>query len=316
MADDPATRLVELRIMYHYVQVAFAELPDCNGAPAGDLWHHRVPMLAFESEVILDAVLAISALHLQSLAAPDTTHEFSRTSAKYLNRALVAHRRILATNDKSMAETLLVSAILISNIAWLQAHRRVPDEAYDLPIHAYNMIQGVTALFLWKKPWFEEAGYGWFGQEEPIAVEEHVQPSHHFLLEVKRDLNRLERVVDAGKCKHHAVYREAIEYILWLYTAFVSHCSASHLHRFVGTMPLRLNARFLVLLKAHDPLCMALLARGLALLRLLEYAWWIHGRGEYEVLGFDMQGICGLMPADYRWMMDWPLKVASGLVYL
>lgn len=299
--------------MYHYTRTVCSELPDCNGNPAGELWLTRTPMLAFGSEVILNTFLAISAMHLQSLT--HGSRELTVASTKYLNRALTSHRKSLAKNDKTTAETLLVSAILISNITWLQAHRKIPGERYELPLDAYSMIQGVSALFLCKKSWFGDAGYGWFGEEEPVAVDIQLQSSNRFLLGVKQDLDRLLQGFHAEKSGDYAVfYQQATGYILWLYTAFVCKGSAGHLHRFVGTMPLRLDPRFLVLLKAHDPLCMALLARGIAILKLIDYAWWIHGQGIYEILDFDITGISELMPANCQWAMEWPQKLLSGQI--
>lgn len=77
-------------------------------------------------------------------------------------------------------------------------------------------------------------------------------------------------------------------------------------------MPLRIGSDFLDFLSFHDPLAMALLARGIAMLKLVEYAWWVHGGGEYKVMTYDIHGICELMPSNCSWTMEWPLKLVSG----
>ncbi len=70
------------------------------------------------------------------------------------------------------------------------------------------------------------------------------------------------------------------------------------------------------MLESHDPLAMALMARILVLLCGLEPAWWMNGKGDYEVLKRDIQGICELMPVQLHWAMDWPCDVLNGKIIL
>jgi hypothetical protein len=54
---------------------------------------------------------------------------------------------------------------------------------------------------------------------------------------------------------------------------------------------------------------MALLARALVLLKVLDDMWWIHGKGIFEVVHRDVQGTYQLMPVHYKCTMDWPLQM-------
>jgi hypothetical protein len=76
-------------------------------------------------------------------------------------------------------------------------------------------------------------------------------------------------------------------------------------------MPARLPTEFLQLLADHDPLAMALLARALVLLKALDYAWWIQGPHDNDVLTYDLRGMCSLMPRDCLLGMEWPLNILS-----
>jgi hypothetical protein len=75
----------------------------------------------------------------------------------------------------------------------------------------------------------------------------------------------------------------------------------------------RVPERFVELLEKEDPIAMALMARGQAVLRFIDDsgAWWIHGAGEWKVSETAVWGIKGLMPPEWLWTMDWPLKVVS-----
>jgi hypothetical protein len=313
-ANDPATRSFEMRLMYHYTRTACFVLPSCNGESSKDMWESRIPLLAFQSDIILDAILVISALHLQYVKPEGDSVAYAAT--KYLDRALTKHRMTLPLIDSSRAESLFVSAVLISIAAWLQFRRVVPGERYALPMHAYNMIKGVSSLYLWKKSLFDDAGYGWYGQEDPVSVDEALCNSSPALHNVDDDLDQLAKKFHVEQSSERGIYVAAFEYVRWLYRVWASGGDPTHLHRFIGTMPLRLPPGYLCLLAKQDPLAMALLARSLVLLKLIDYAWWVCGGGEYDVVRADVPGICELMPPDCLWTMAWPLNVLSGEIKL
>ncbi|KIN00648.1 hypothetical protein OIDMADRAFT_84100, partial [Oidiodendron maius Zn] len=273
-------------------------------------WQTRVPLLTFQSEIILDVILAIAALHLQSLEPDDKN--LATATAHYLNKAIAKHRLALVQIDASNAEALLVAAILISTTTWLHLHRSHPHEQYEPPIHAYQMIKGVSGLYLWQRSLFDRAGYGWFGDEEPMEVNPDILESNSFLKSVRKDLTQLTKGLSLQYSRDPKTSEAAIAYVFQLYAAYATNGPSSHIHRFIGTMPVRLPPEFLQLLANHDPLAMALLARALILLKVLDYAWWIQGPCDHDVLTYDLRGMCSLMPPDCLWSMDWPLSILSG----
>lgn len=300
--------------MDHYTRTVCFQLPNCKAMSRGnELWQTRVPLLAFSSELILDIVLSISSLHLQSLYPHE--NNLKPATTKYLNRALAKQRVALATIDERNAEALLVAAIMISTTTWLHSHRLHEQERYEPPIHAYNMIKGVRALYLWRRPLFDDAGYGWFSDEEPLPVNLDILGSNTFLKTVRDDLTHLTVGLSLRYEQDAETFDLAVEYVFRLYAAYASNTAASHIYRFIGTMPVRLPGRFLQLLEGHDVLAMALLARTLALLKGLDYAWWIQGRRDHDVLVHDLRGMYTLMPRECAWAMDWPLRVLEGWTF-
>jgi len=71
-------------------------------------------------------------------------------------------------------------------------------------------------------------------------------------------------------------------------------------------------------LEENKPIAMAMMARDIALLDILPdtSAWWIHGAGQCKMSSTTVEGVCGLMPPEYLWMMHWPLKIISGEINL
>lgn len=78
-------------------------------------------------------------------------------------------------------------------------------------------------------------------------------------------------------------------------------------------MPIRLPPLFLDLVAAKDARALALLARNLALLKVVPNIWWLHGIGKtQQVTEHAVTGIQNLLQPDWLWAMEWPLRVISG----
>jgi hypothetical protein len=109
------------------------------------------------------------------------------------------------------------------------------------------------------------------------------------------------------------VYQEAADYVSWLYKATLLGTETGFLHRFISTMPLRLQPSFLTLLESHDLLALALLARSLVILlsRLVQYKWWLQGTSNYDFFRNNVNSIRELLPTSYQWTVDWPCKAAA-----
>ncbi|GFF89624.1 hypothetical protein IFM47457_08215 [Aspergillus lentulus] len=299
-------------------------MPDGNGAPARVMWQKIIPQLAFDSELVLNPMLALSALHFHAHSPNDPIMGISLR--RYLDRTIKNHRQALSHPRHEISEQLWLSAIILANVYWLLAHERRPAETYALPFQAWSMIQGISILYSQNKALLNRLGYSWFehawlgyeiqplivaGDKLPVAAKAQLQS-------VKEDLEHLliEFRVAAQAQGNKEIYLEAKDYVLYYYRAFYSGAAAETLRQFIATMAVRCQPGYIAMLGRHDPLAMALMARILVLLCGLEPAWWINGKGDYEVLKRDIQGICALMPAESHWVMDWPCGVLNGEIIL
>ncbi|KAH6974140.1 hypothetical protein BKA56DRAFT_645405 [Ilyonectria sp. MPI-CAGE-AT-0026] len=317
-ANTSQWRTLELRLMYHYTAVVSHTMPDCNGASTR-AWERTIPQLSFDSEVVLNPMMALSALHLHAHSPNDSA--MAVALRRYLDRTLVNHRQALSNPGGSLSEQLWLSAVLITHVYWLLAHQTQLNEAYELPISTMKMLEGVSILFARNNVFLGKLGYGPFehealpqiapGGELPMAAE--VQ-----LHGIEEDLTYLLDAFDIVAMPEDvkSIYVGAKDYVLYHYRAFYSGTATKTLRRFIVTMAVRCHPRYRGMLEKHDPLAMALLARMLVLLRGLDFAWWVSGKGEYEVVERDVRGIRELMPANFRWAIDWPCRVLDGDIVL
>lgn len=302
--------------MHHYAAVVSSTMPSCNGAPA-EAWQHTIPQLGFSSEVILNPMLALSALHLHVHSPHDGM--IGIALQRYFGRALAHHRHALNdTTGLASTEQLWLSAVVLCHMCWLLEHRKPPpNTAYELPVQAFRLLEGAGILFAQKNV----QGYGWQGDEIlPLVVPDEQLPiaSRLQFHELEEDLERLfyEFKVWTKPDAERNIYLEARDYILYHYRAFYSGVDATTLQRFIAYMAVRCQAGYRDLLQSHDPLAMALMARMLVMLNELDHAWWANGRGEYEVVEQDVRGICQLMPEELHWTMVWPCKVLEREILL
>ena len=65
------------------------------------------------------------------------------------------------------------------------------------------------------------------------------------------------------------------------------------------------------LLRKEDPIAMALYARILAIVSLLEEfgSWWVHGVGNNKMPRKNVQSVLTRMPLELRWTMEWPMRI-------
>ena len=136
-------RSLELRLMYHYSSVVCFTMPGCNGA-SKEAWQRTIPQLSYGSELLLNHMLALSALHLHAHSHNDS--DMAIALRRYLDRSLVKHRQALSNHIKGLSEQLWLSSVLLSHMYWLLAHQPQPDQAYEFPLQAMTMLEGARVI--------------------------------------------------------------------------------------------------------------------------------------------------------------------------
>lgn len=296
-------------------------MPDCETDVALQMWQQRIPQLAFESEVVLNPMLALSALHLHAHSQHDKA--IAATLRRYLDRALQQHRQALASGQMELTEASWLSAVILSNVNWLLARYRDEHEdgEYELSVQMWKMFHGVGMLFTQQRHVLDSMGYGWYGEKLAPTIKPITELSPAARAQARALEEDLQRVFEAFAVHEMAsdeaeIYSEARDYILDQYRAYFSGTPPRVLRWYIGVMVSRCHPRFRDKLEDHDPLAMALLARILVLMMPLEKVWWMNGIGDYTVLERDIPGIVRLMPVDLRWTMKWPCSMLDGSVAL
>lgn len=238
-------RQLEMRLMYHYTQFAAMELPATYGYTSKELWLDKVPQMAFESDLLLDSLLTVAALHMQDLVPED--HKLGMAVNHYLDRTLAKHRYSLGCIENSLAEPLFLTAFMLCIASWQVSHRRPPSsETYRIPSNVFALVRGCCALHRQYDGWLSQAGY------DPGAVwllapsGSIVQGDHPLLQDIKQDIDKLLEAfhVSIMPVEEANVYQDTADCVVSLYRALVVEMDSTILQRLVFTMAVRMKSRY------------------------------------------------------------------------
>lgn len=162
----PGQRLLELRLMHQYTAMTCKTFT-FTAPVTEDIWKITVPNLAFSgSQHLADAILAVAALHLRSMAPDDK--QLVRASHAYMAASLAEYSGALTKGiDDTNAESLFLTSTLI---AFQSTATRVfmkdevqvdasintradrnkqasqPSGCYAIPLSWFHSFQGVKAI--------------------------------------------------------------------------------------------------------------------------------------------------------------------------
>lgn len=179
--------------MHHYSTTTCGHMPG-GQSEKKSIWSVDIPQLAFHSDLVLSALLGISALHLSDLKPDD--HTLALSARHYFDRAVSQHRVALSNVEDHNAEAILATAILICHHTWLASHSTSLDEPYVLPLQTYYMARGIQVLFDQMWPSLKGSSYLFYVEQE--VNQNDGMPSHYdpFLMSIQQDLDMLSRTFE------------------------------------------------------------------------------------------------------------------------
>lgn len=312
ISSSSNSRALELRLMHHYTQSTCSHRSTMDSLPSIQycVWEVDIPQMAFSSDVILDALLSISALRLLSLTPKDP--EMAYASRFYFLRALNKHRKGLMRSTATSMETLLVTAILIIHHSWLASHT-IADADNQLGLDTFRLCEG-TRVMAQNAPEIVQRKFG-----PTLGLHQTQQTTgkvvhKNFLDSALKDLSDHQAKMDVLviSSEDRSAYKEATQELHRRYVLLaLGTIEMAILETEIVTICHHLPTRFLQLVEQHDPMAQSLLARNIALLSLFpdSPAWWIHGTIVSKISIQAVRSIGGSVGPEWQWAMEWPLRV-------
>lgn len=335
--SQPVERLTELRLMHQYTQFTHKTI-SVMSPEIQNLWGVSVPDLAFAgNQQLMDAILAISALHIRSYSPND--RDMVRASHAYMASCLSAYTGSLATGidaDNAAAMFLTSSLIALQSTATrifskdeshfaLEAIPRMEGigsgSTYQPPLACFHSFQGVKSIVAASWPWLKEndvilsiidaqpvlnldftrASEGFFGHLMHGMDEELA-----IQFPLAASVNESSRTGDSDLATTtRQAYQHAVATLNWAHTKPGKGALA---------FPATVSKRFVELVEERRPRALAILASFFALLKVLDHVWWLQGMARREVLG-----IVSLFNSDFfspdvekKWWphLEWAVRIA------
>lgn len=334
--------------MHHYMTYTYKTL-SITTPELAELWRSSVPNLAFAGSTHLaDAILAISALHMRS-QCPNNA-ELVRASHAYMASCLNHYSNSLQEGiNPNNASALFLTSTLIAVQSTATRIFNKDDISFALATsggHRVRDVNGATSVYQPPLSWFHSfqgvktvvsASWPWLKESEMILTIIDSQPVLHlnfsrasegFFGHLLDDLDEELAVLDlltSGTGAHGAASSSSspaggatdiVTSTRQAYQHAVATLNWAHAKPGKGTLafPATVSKRLVELLGERRPRALAILACFLALLKVVDNVWWLHGMARREVLG-----IVSLFNSDYfgpeierKWWphLEWAVRVA------
>lgn len=341
--SQPLGRATELRLMHQYTKFTYKTLSFMSPEIA-DLYGISVPEIAFQgSPHLVDALLAVAALHLRSANPSDK--ELVRASHAYMISCVNSYSSTLASGITALnAEPLFLTSTLIAfqstasrtftkdESSFTHTPAALPfgmegsQNVYQPPMAWFHAFQGVKTVVAASWPLLKQSNVILsIIDAQPVLNLNFTRASEgffgHLLDGVEEEIAALAAPTADGMSppmgtssrgptadlvmSTRQAYQHAVATLNWAHAKPGQSALA---------FPATVSKRFVELLEERQPRALATLACFFALLKIFDQVWWLQGMARREVMG-----IVSLFNSDYfgpdverKWWphLEWAVRVA------
>jgi hypothetical protein len=269
-----------------------------------DAWQLNVPALAHDALVhdasyLMDAILAISALHLRTLNPADKT--LVRASHGYMASALAQFSALLRNGvSKENAEALFATAALIAFQSSASRLFDDSDDGYVVPIAWFHSYQGIKTVVIASWQWLRDSNriQPIISGQPPLSLDLRPDKTTFFSSLLDGIDEQLVAETESTRAETRQAYQHAIAFLNWAHQK----PERDRIIAFAATV----SRRFVVLVGESDPRALVITACFFAMTKVVDDVWWLNGIAKKEV-----KGIFRLLPEEWLSKMEWPMKVTD-----
>jgi hypothetical protein len=171
------------------------------------------------------------------------------------------------------------------------------DVQYETPLPWFRATRGVRVIASAGKPWIMASKLSSLLKKtlEDIVLD-HVVDDPIFT-------PLMASLASNSEPENMQAYASAMQYLSWIYTTRQGEEDKHILREKVLAFIYWVSPLFLSLLGVRDPRALVITAHFFGLIKGADNVWFLKGLAEMEILG-----IRTLIPEDWMWAMEWPLK--------
>ncbi|KAJ9615276.1 hypothetical protein H2200_001351 [Cladophialophora chaetospira] len=314
-------RLLELYLIYHYITVVAPSFPSESGTSL-PIYSHQAGRLSFEHDCLLNAILAVSSLHIAQEVAPDhipftiRRHDFKNLHQVYLQCALSHQRQALPSLSAATIEALALTSILLS-IAALRLGASSPAIPYRPPTSYLQLSLGIRTIITTAQtlsPLPPILSHLLFADNISYRLDSHdvaalYDPSNippKFLPILTFNASHL----SPSDPTSNSTFIPTLSLLSSIHLAFTRGEPPYQLSRRITSFASLAPPLFLSLLTAAHPCALVIFAHYIAMtVPLVEHYWFYRDVAQNEITGID-----SILPEDWKWALSWPRKTCERCV--
>jgi Fungal specific transcription factor domain len=167
--ESRSRRLLELRLLHHFLTTTIYTFPGANSDLVNHCWSIEIPKMALHYEPLLHEILSLSALHL--LKSGSNELELQAARRDYLHLALREHRHSVPRLSTETADAVGFTCVVIVVDAFVQLQDRT-IEPYTPPIQWLQLARGAHLVLTIASEWVKdnpEAITTKIGKDDPVS---------------------------------------------------------------------------------------------------------------------------------------------------
>ncbi|KUI55999.1 Sterol uptake control protein 2 [Cytospora mali] len=305
--------LWEMRALHHFTVATTRTLPGSHNPRVQECWSIHVPRIALGYEPLLNALIAISALHLIHIASKTSDHidpGLLSCRTNYLDAALRTHRQMLDQLNPQTADAACFTSglLLIDAFAMLQDRKLEP---YEPPAHWLRIVQGSRYVFQTSfhmvksdpnSAFMDIIGSASTNMYNPAALfsESNIQNFPHLTQLSSPDMADPDESLDPEISE---AYHKTTCCIGSIVSAVEAGECTMALCRRIMTFACFVPRRYLDLVEERRPRALIILANYFSLSAHARDLWWVGDTPEREVYGIRDD-----VPSSMRHLLDGPLS--------
>ncbi|KAF4629639.1 hypothetical protein G7Y89_g8505 [Cudoniella acicularis] len=215
-ANPASSRLLELRLMHHFTAKTSATFSEMESARVA--WQEDIPTIAYGAQYLMDAILAVSALHLRSLYPNDQT--FVRASHAYMASSIAQYSALLNRGLSELnAEALFSTSALIAFQASASRSFEDMDRGYTLPLAWFHSFQGVKAVVMASWQWLRNSNrvFPIINSQSALSLDTDPQRKLFFAPLLEGLNEQLSKIPNEYVAETRQAYEHATAFLNWAY---------------------------------------------------------------------------------------------------
>lgn len=291
-------RAFELKLMHYFTAYTSSTLSTSPNQQR--TWAMDIPTIAYDCQCLMDAILAVAALHLRYIYPEDPA--FVSASHGYMASALAQYSVLLKEGvSKTNADGLFSTAALIAFQASAARRFEVDSSSgYTLPLAWFHSFQGVKTVVMssWQFLRNSEKVFPIITGQPPLLLDM-VPDRRAFFAPILDGMDaQIETLPEKDRAEVKQAYEHSVAFLNWAHRK----PDAPRILSFAATV----SRRFVDLITSQDPRALVIIACFFAMTKKVDNVWWLEGVAKREVMG-----ILTLLPGEWGTKMEWAVNVSN-----